>query len=134
MPRRKKLDVNPVVEAFLAEVEFRVSRSLKEAVRDIERRLDRLEKRVAGKAGRAAPTGTSKTCRRTGCNGRVIAHRLCSRHYQQWRYHRKKAEQKGAAKAAPSRRKPSKATQTTAAKAATSKKPARKRSARTSTP
>ena len=45
MPRRKKLDITPVVEAFLAEIEFRVTRSLKDALRDLERRMDRLEKR-----------------------------------------------------------------------------------------
>lgn len=99
MPRRKKLDIAPVMEAFLAEIDFRISRSMTEAVRDIERRIDRLEKRLAGRAGRAASPRRSKVCRKASCNGRVVAHGLCSRHYQQWRYHKKKTEELQAAKA-----------------------------------
>jgi len=135
MPRRKKLDITPVVEAFLAEIEFRVTRSMKDAVRDLERRLDRLEKRLAGKGGRAAPSRTYKVCRKPGCNGRVIAHRLCSRHYQQWRYHSKKAEQPPTKSGASGRKTAAKTAAKTSARTAAragakgtaAKRPARKR-------
>jgi len=91
MPRRKKLDLAPVMEALIAEIEFRISRTVKDAFHDIERRIDHLDKQLAGRGGRAQASHDFKQCRKPGCNGRVIAHRLCSRHYQQWRYHRKKA-------------------------------------------
>ena len=59
-------------------------------VRDLERRLDRIEKRLTGNSSRGASPRGYKTCRKPGCSGRVVAHSLCSRHYQQWRYHRNK--------------------------------------------
>lgn len=107
MPRRKKLDLAPVMDALIAEIEFRITRTVKDAFHDIERRIDRLDRQLAGRGGRVQPSHDVKTCRKPGCNGRVIAHRLCSRHYQQWRYHRKKDGAK--AKPAPARKRPAKA-------------------------
>lgn len=97
MPRRKKLDLTPVVEAIIAEIDFRITRSVTDAVRDIEKRIERLEKRLTGGGGRLASVRTPKVCRRPGCTSRVIAHGLCSRHYQQWRYQSKKSERAASA-------------------------------------
>ncbi|MBN2361109.1 MAG: hypothetical protein JXR83_16760, partial [Deltaproteobacteria bacterium] len=52
MPRRKKLDLDPVIEGLISEIEFRVARTVKEGFFDLGRRLDRLERQLAGRGGR----------------------------------------------------------------------------------
>ncbi|MFH1809626.1 MAG: hypothetical protein ABIJ09_12845 [Pseudomonadota bacterium] len=102
MPRRKKLDISSVMEAFLAEIDARVGRALADAVRDLHQRIDRLERNLSGRGSKESAVHSFRVCRKPGCNSRVIAHGLCSRHYQQWRYHRRKAEAKSTGPGSPS--------------------------------
>jgi hypothetical protein len=137
MPRRKKLDVSSLFEAFLSEIDARVGRALAEAVRDLHQRIDRLERNLSGR-GKESAVQSFRVCRKPGCNSRVIAHGLCSRHYQQWRYHARKAgvptsgDEVVAAAGAPRKPASRKAADASAGKASTARKRTRApRAART---
>lgn len=96
MPRRKKTDLNALADSFILQIEARFSQLLKQELGEVQMRLDRIEHALASRDSRDKAERAYKICSKSGCPSRVVAHGLCSRHYQQWRYYKKKAERQAA--------------------------------------
>lgn len=76
-------ELRGVVRAFRSETETEIKR-LTRRVDKLERQLGRLQSRRNG-ASRA-----TARCNRDGCSDPALARGLCSRHYQQMRYRKKR--------------------------------------------
>lgn len=92
VPRRKKIDLNVLGETLMAQIEARIARVLNRELRLVHQRLDKLERSLGANRTRSSREVSEKSCSKPGCKSKVVAHGLCSKHYQQWRYHKKKAE------------------------------------------
>ncbi len=96
MPRQKKLDLNALFDSMLTQIEARLLRVLRQDFAALNQRLDKIERALAIDDRQKQTQLQYKICSKAGCRGRVVAHGLCSRHYQQWRYYKKKAEREQA--------------------------------------
>lgn len=98
MPPRRTADASALFAALVEDLRIQIAASLDQSVSDIHRRLTRLERRIeqldpsANATGRghhgSAAHANRKAC--ALCERVAVARRLCSAHYQQWRYRERK--------------------------------------------
>jgi hypothetical protein len=93
MPPRKTTDFGALFESLVDDLRIQVAASVERTLGDFNRRLQRIERRLAEIDPENTPTeppAQARTC--SLCERSAVARGMCSAHYQQWRYRDRKTK------------------------------------------
>jgi hypothetical protein len=93
MPPRKTTDYGALFESLIEDLRIQVAASVDRSMRDLTRRISRIERRLDQLDPENAVAEEAPAARACSLCERVsVARGLCSAHYQQWRYRERKAK------------------------------------------
>jgi hypothetical protein len=94
MPPRKTTDFGALFESLVDDLRIQVAASVERTLGDFNRRLQRIERRLAELDPESTPTEPPSAAPRTCslCERSAVARGMCSAHYQQWRYRDRKTK------------------------------------------